>query len=211
MYMKQVTSVEIRRVFEEKGYSFFSGGPYDLNIYGIRSNNSQSNKFDDIIGVIYEDSKGILRHKRYAATTDPGLHWLLNPLNVRGTAILVPGQYRGAYRVGIHGRSSSSGGYTALEQKIPMRYVRDNNLNSKLDFSLYENPSNIFSANIKTNIHRAHLSRLQSVVEKYSAGCQVIQDSADFLELLDICKLAIAHGWNNSFTYTLLEERDFAL
>lgn len=209
--MKQVSSVEIRQVFENKGYTFFSGGPYDLNIYGIRSKNSQSNQFDDVVGVIYEDSRGILRHKRYAATTDPGLHWLLNPLNVRGTAIMVPGQYRGAYRIGIHGRSSASGGYTALEQKTPMRYVRDNNVNRKLDFSLYENPANTFSANIKTNIHRAHLTRLQSVVDRYSAGCQVIQKPEDFHELMDICKRALKYRWPNSFTYTLLEEGDFAL
>ena len=36
------------------------------------------------------------------ATTDPGLYYLEHPMNVDGTAILIPGQYIGSHKTGLH-------------------------------------------------------------------------------------------------------------
>jgi hypothetical protein len=132
-------------------------------------------------------------------------------MDKNGTAIMVPGQYKGAYTIGIHGRTWASGGYKALEQKAPMVYVRDNSKDERLDFELYRNPelfkNNRIVANLKTNIHRA--SKLESVplIGRYSAGCQVFQKPEEFNEFLSLCEIA-ARQYGNSFTYTLIEERD---
>lgn len=201
-----ITTQNIKDLFKIKGYSFFEKGLYNLNIVGVRSNTSESNKFDDFICVVYNDKEG-QKLKVYPATTDPGKPWLLAPMVSTGTAILVPGQYRGAYKIGIHGRTHASGGYTALEQVKPMNYVRDNNKDDKIDHSLYINKSNIFSANLKTNLHRASKWSIVRLVEKYSAGCQVIQDPKDFDELISLCRKS-SNIYSNSFTYTLVLQKD---
>lgn len=201
----------IRAVLDQKGYAFFDAGPYDMNIIGIRSNESKSNSFDDMLYLIYKDESYQWHIRHYPITTDPGKPWLLNPLpGTGGTAILVPDQYRKAYKIGIHGRSHASGGYVALEQIKPMRYVRDRNRDSVIDFKLYEDTKNIFVANIKTNIHRASKWAVARWVEVHSAGCQVFQNPAHFDQFLDLCKKQVKHGMGETFTYTLLEQRDFA-
>lgn len=200
---------QIKDVMKKKGYKFFDTGILNLNIIGVRSMTSQSNEFDDLLYVIYRDSNGQQIQREFTITTDPGKPFLLNPLaGTGGTAILVPGQYPGAYMVGIHGRSRPSGGYKALEQRAPMKYVRDNNRNALIDFNLYSNPANIFVANLKTNIHRASQWSVVRFIEKYSAGCQVFRYPKSFDWFMDICEQS-AKIYGNKFTYTLLEERDF--
>lgn len=59
----------------------------------------------------------------WEATTRPGLPWILNPTNPKGTAIIKFGQYE-AWRVGLHG---SSGGSERLIQVNPVGIHRDIN------------------------------------------------------------------------------------
>ena len=205
--MRQYTASEILRVLGKKGYKSFIRGKYNLNIVGVRSHNSESDMFDDAMCVVFQDDDGKWRIRQYKCTTDPGKHWLLNPLNVNGTLIMKPGQYRGAYKIGIHGRSGRYP-YKALEQAKPMEYVRDNNKNNKLDFSLFEEDKNIIEGIFKTNIHRASKWKSTYNVNKYSAGCQVLQDPNDFNEFMALCDKQLKYGHGNSFTYTLLEEKD---
>lgn len=211
--MRKYSFDEIKGVMECKRYKFFTNGYYNLNLIGVRSSESKSDKFDDHFHLIYRDSDNRFKHHIFACTTDPGKHWLINPFVPAGTAILVPDQYRGAFKLGIHGRSWSSGGYEALEQAAPMNYVRDFNKDIKLDFSLYREPElrkiHMFRANIKSNIHRASMTTLVSNVGRYSAACQVIQSYSGFKTLIDVVKKSIKFGYGNSFSYTLLEQQDF--
>lgn len=209
--VKNITLQKLKEVIEKKGYRFFIG-QYNLNIVGVRSLNSKSNSFDDLLIVAFKIADQ-WKMKVYPITTDPGKHWLNNPMTSGGTAILVPGQYPGCYVLGIHGRSHASGGYPALEQAKPMNYVRDNNKDEIVNIDLYRNPANVFSANLKTNIHRANSGWLSSLkkffnVERHSAGCQVFQYADHFDEFLNICVTSKQY-YGNSFTYTLLEEADF--
>lgn len=207
---KYISSKNIIKAIKGKGYKFFSKGSYNLNIIGIRSNDSQSDRFDDEIHVLFKDEKGEECHEVFPCTTDPGKHWLLNPMNKKGTIIMVPGQYRGAYQIGIHGRSRGNG-YKALEQVKEMTYVRDNSKDSELDFKLYadHNSDKFEISNAKTNIHRASKWKNLLNVGRYSAGCQVIQSPDLFNRLIVLCELQIKHNQGKSFTYTLLEEKDF--
>ena len=92
--MCTLTIDRILDAIDRVGVSFRSETPYDLNLFGIRSNNVESNTFDDLLGCIYRDEQLAFQLEVWPATTDPGLYWLQNPSRVEGTAILVPGQYR---------------------------------------------------------------------------------------------------------------------
>jgi hypothetical protein len=201
--MRKYSLEEVRLVMRAKGYVIFDN-TYDLNIFGIRSNESESNKFDDWVGVFCKDDRGKDIFHLFPATTDPGKPWLLSPMRSEGTAIMVPNQYRGLYKLGKHKD------YEALEQKENAQYVRDSSKDSKLDFSLYKDKGRLSIygrwENAKTNIHRASSFKILQTVETYSAGCQVLQSAKDFNTLLDLCKKQIQHTNINSFTYTLLEE-----
>lgn len=190
--------------FKRSGYTLFDKGYYNLNIFGIRGKDRSAGKFDDLICVLYRDESNQWQLFTAPATADPGKHYLKNPLNEDGTAILLPQQCRGAFKLGIHGRSWASGGYEALEQVAPMLYIRDNDKNSTLDVI-----GRVFRANLKTNLHRASRWKIVGFVEKFSAGCQVVQSYRKFRELIELCKLSIKHGYENSFTYTLFKEEDF--
>ncbi len=203
--MRKYTQAEVWAVFKKKGYKTFSG-KYDINLFGIRSNESKSDKFDDYVGYWCSDGVNTL-FEIFPATTDPGKNWLLTPMRKDGTAIMVPGQYSGLYKIGRHKD------YEALEQVGMARYVRDNNKDTVLDFDLYRDPAKLekFGVwdNIKSNLHRASQFSITALVGLYSAACQVIQDPSNFKKLLAICKKQIEQGLPNKFTYTLLEEKDF--
>lgn len=201
--MREFTIDEIQAVMAEKGYTFFDNHlPYNVNIIGIRNANQVPEQFDDSILLIYRNNQLEWQLEQMPATTDPGLYWLQNPMNDSGTAILVPGQYRGAYMIGKHKD------YKALEQKKEMTYVRDNDKDHILDLALMHKPGEQITDNIKTNIHRASSSHKSKYVGKWSAGCQVVADPEDHVLLLQTCEIA-REQFGNSFTYTLLTIEDF--
>ena len=202
------TLQHIQLAYKAKKYKFFSKGQYNLNLFGVRNIARKAGSFDDKIGVVYLDDSNKLCYHLWDGTTDPGGHWLQNPLNKKGTAIMIKGQYRGAYKLGVHGRTWASGGYEALEQVKPMKYVRDNNKDDVLDFSLADQKENIFEDVLKTNIHRASKWKLLQYIGKYSAGCQVLRSISDFNLLISLCKKQIKYGHGNSFTYTLFNRMD---
>ena len=181
-----------------KEYDFFDGGrSHNVNIIGIRNGAGRVNKFDDTLLLVYRD-----RYKRwlvdsYQITTDPGLYWLKNPMNVQGTAILCPGQYRGAYRIDKH-----RGKYDALCQRgAPLSVWRDSDRDSYHDM----NDDTIATGYFGINIHKAGRSSTQ--VNKWSAGCQVFKNDGDFKEFMETIHAA-AKAFGNSFTYTLLDSSD---
>lgn len=57
------------------------------------------------------------------------------------------------------------------------------------------------------NIHRAHQDYELETVDKYSAGCQVIQDPNEFDVFMGVVKKS-AEIFGNKFTYTLINEND---
>lgn len=190
---------EIQKVLTKKGYAFFDQNkPYNVNIIGIRSKNTVANSFDDTLCLVYRDESLSPQIFTFSVTTDPGLYWLKNPTNVNGTAILVPGQYKGSHQIGLH-----KGQYEALVQKAPVKVWRDANKDGKLDFSGPQHQG-IFGI----NIHRSNPVSESLTVEKWSAGCTVFQKVADFHFFMSICNKSKGL-YGNSFTYTLLEESDF--
>ena len=90
----------VKAILKESGY-VLNTKPYQLNIVGMRSKSTNSNRFDDEIHVFYKKPNGKWNYHIYPATTDPGTFWLSNPSYPQGTAILAQGQYKNAYAIGL--------------------------------------------------------------------------------------------------------------
>ncbi len=190
----------LEKMYDKKGYAFFTSGDYNLNIFGIRAYPGTVNKFDDIVGVAYKVN-GEWQLKCFHATTDPGLYWLNNLMNVNSTAILKEGQYRGGWKIGMH-----KGQYKALIQNKPITVYRDRNKDNKHDFDERNTETGMFGV----NIHRAtpNSGQTSTNVDKWSAGCQVIAAKDDFDTLMKLVDKASAK-YGSVFTYTLFNQRDF--
>lgn len=186
---------QIKEIMVSKGYTVYTK-PYVLNIVGIRSALPVDNSFNDCIAVFYVNDKKQEFIEYFPCTTTPGQYWLRHPMNKDGCAIICEGQYIDAYTVGKHR------GYTALEQIAPVEFVRDNNRNVVLDYNSAKRTKGV----IQANIHRANETDTSTLVDKWSAGCQVI--SKGYTRFITRCILSKVHC-NNRFTYTLINEKDF--
>jgi hypothetical protein len=197
----KLSADKIKKAVESKGYKWFEGGDYNLNIVGVRNSDTNgvvTNKFDDIVTLTYEVG-GVLKYHEFDATTDPGSHWEKNLLSKDGVAILVPNQYRGSHTIGMH-----QGKYEALKQQKPVKVYRDNNKDGKYDMLEENIQEGIFGI----NIHKAG-SRIEgsTQIDKWSAGCQVLSKESDFNKLMELAHKAAAL-YGKSFTYTLIESKD---
>ena len=199
--MANVCVEQIKQVMKKKKYAFFDSNlSLNLNIIGIRKKCCSSNHFDDNINVVYRNRDKEWEVFTAAATTDPGRTSLIRPVNRKGTAILVPDQYRGSHKIGLH-----RGRYTALIQSgAKVAVWRDNDKDRSLDMD----DSKIEKGFFGINIHRASARGETSLVNSYSAGCQVFQDVNDFYKFMELCESS-AEKYGDRFTYTLLEEDDF--
>ena len=199
---------QIIEVMHAKQFAVFERpSGHDLNIVGIRCADTTSNRFNDWVTVFYKFRER-WNFFAFSATTDPGLHYRLNPLprgenQPPGVAILKPGQYRGAYQLGRHRNK-----YRALVQRTKLTVYRDPDRNKTLDMQEDRVTSGFFGI----NIHRANETQPSVQVDKWSAGCQVLQDPDQFAFLLKLCRRQREKFQSgDSFTYTLLVEQDFSL
>ena len=196
------TRKQIKEAVINKGYKWFESGNYNLNIVGVRNSetdNLVTNKFDDCLTLSY-NVDGEEKFHCFEATTDPGTHWEQNLLNKDGVAILVPGQYRGSHKIGLH-----AGKYEALRQQRSVKVYRDKNKDGIYDML----EENIKKGIYGINIHRATKweGKKSTQIDKWSAGCQVIAANNDFRLFMEIAHKA-EDVWGNSFTYTLIESKD---
>jgi len=201
--MNCYTREQIEAAVIDKGYKWFTGDNYDVNIVGVRNGDTAeiTNRFDDCITISYKDENGEWNFHCFQATTDPGTHWARTEiLNKDGVAILKEGQYRGSHKVGLH-----RGKYEALRQKKAVKVYRDGNKDDVYDFIDDDVHEGIYGI----NIHRATAREggESTRVDKWSAGCQVFAANDDFKLFMDIVNKA-KDAWGNSFTYTLINSED---
>ena len=190
---------ELRSVIaamKNRGYVVFDDPRgYDLNLVGIRTRSVDRDDFDDWFTCFYKLGE-TWQFFPFSATTDPGTYYRKNPINVDGTAILVPDQYRGLWEIGKH-----RGRYKALVQKSPVSVYRDGNRDGVLNTA----GQLVDRGRFGINFHRASIGGPRDTVGKWSAGCQVLQDDAHFDFVMALAKRA-AERYGNSFSYTLLRE-----
>ena len=196
------TREQIESVVKGKDYKWFENGDYNLNIVGVRNSETKgkvTNKFDDCITLSYKID-GEWQFHCFNATTDPGTHWVENPMMEIGVAILKPGQYRSSHKLRLH-----AGKYLALGQQNNVTVYRDADRDDTYDLDENNTTTGLFGI----NIHRATSlkGKKSTYVGKWSAGCQVIAENDDWHAFLDVCQTA-RDKWSNNFTYTLVESKD---
>jgi len=174
---------QLQAEFERLGYKWEG-----YHFIGIRSKANLSNQFDDLFCIVNND-----KLQWFTCTTNPGTHWLKNLLNPSGTALLKPAQYLDGYKIGLH-----QGKYEAFIQNKPVTVYRDKDLDE-----VAEETATTETGFFGINIHRTNDTGVVSkLIDKWSAGCQVLNNPADFKTLLESAKATK----KPTFTYTLLKE-----
>lgn len=176
------TIEELKLEFKRLGYKWF---PF-MGI-AIRSKENKPNKFDDLIGFIANDTITWC-----TGTTDPGTYHLNNPGRIEGTAKLVPGQYIDTWTIGKHQDK-----YDAWKQSKPVKVYRDNDKDS-----VSEDSNLIQEGLFGINWHRANEKAISQNVDKWSAGCMVMNNFEEF----DTFLKASSESGLGIFTGVLLNE-----
>lgn len=221
----KVTARGLVKVLTRNGFKVFTDDskPFNLNIVNIRSNNLKAGKFDDL-QVVFWMYEHKIKFLKFDVTVDPGVPYLLKPLNKKGAAIVVPGQYRGVWMLGKH-----KGKYDALIQVKDLLVFRDNNRDGFIISKTLKdiNGSNLFNnaalnrsgelgfrdyiiykGTFGINCHRASSIGIVERVGYYSAGCVVHQDPKEYLRFIDLCKKS-SIIWGDSFSATWITESDY--
>lgn len=187
---------KIETAVKAKGYKWFEGKDYHLNIVGVRNSDTGkkvTNVFDDKLTISYQVN-GQWVYKEWTITTDPGTKGVKEYHNAAGVARLVPGQYIDSHFLGKH-----QGKYDALKQIRNVKVYRDANRDMTYDETKIQ--EGVFGI----NIHKA--GKDSTYVENWSEGCQVFKREADFNSMMEIVRQATAAGFK-AFTYTLIESKD---
>jgi hypothetical protein len=187
---------KIETAVKAKGYKWFEGKDYHLNIVGVRNSDTGkkvTNVFDDKLTISYQVN-GQWVYREWTITTDPGTKGVKEYHNAAGVARLVPGQYIDSHFLGKH-----QGKYDALKQIRNVKVYRDPNRDMTYDETKIQ--EGVFGI----NIHKA--GRDSTYVENWSEGCQVFKRAADFDSMMEIVRQANAAGFK-AFTYTLIESKD---
>lgn len=178
---------------EALGFRVFRGVE-SINLVGFRSLSRKAGAFDDWICTVMLSAAGEWVTKWYPATTDPGVPWMLSPMNPAGAAVVAHGQIIGAFTMGIH-----LGIYRCLVQAKPIGVLRDDNRNELID-----PPQGLDVGWHAIQLHRASAFATLPEVGKFSAGCQVVQDADDYDDLIsDVDLSMLRHG--PTVSYTLID------
>lgn len=168
----------------DAGFKVFS----DFNFVVLRARGSRPGMGDDTLYTArYNLDEGYWKILAFQAETQPGQRYIERPNNPDGVACIVPGQYRGAYRLGTHK------GRPAFRQAGPITVYRDNDRDQVLELDPVTAQSGIFY----TNVHD---------VAPWSAleGCIGIAPPA-MPKLLAEFQEARNQGHGETFTLTLLQ------
>ena len=181
------------------GYVVFEKGDFNLNIIITRILPGRPNRFDDIFNLVYQES-GQWVQWTASCTADPGISNIKT--SPKGLASVVPGQYRGVWRLGFHGLSRKNyPAYEALVQSGNKISVwRDRNRDGTPDRN-----GPIDTGFFGINYHRATKKGTSIIVDDWSEGCIVNPSSTDFDESIQICKHS-ANIFGNRFSFVLLEK-----
>lgn len=187
------------RYMESKGYEVL-----DFNIVGLEginpdgtTNRDAMNDFNDTVVIV--TGEGVVKDV-FKATTEPGTHYTNNPLNSRGAARLALKQHINLWQFGVHKAQSPAlvqAGYVALKRDSNEDGSREGERETK------ESGTGI---NCHTTGNNGTDNR-PAKVDRWSAGCVVIQSSKYYFEIfIPLCK---ASGLK-LFNFTLIDGSDFA-
>jgi len=179
-------------------YQIFSK-PYQLNIWGVRSEDKNTREFNDTCFIFYKNDKGTWVYNQFVITTDPSDFYLLKPINPKGTAIVKSGQYIDVWNFGYHKNRDN---HKALVQVQPIKVYRDATLDEFKTFKEDSVDEGLFGI----NMHHAAKGIISKWIGVYGAGCQVHTDCNKYdNEFIPLVERSVLYG-NRHFSYTLLTE-----
>lgn len=193
------TREQLFSYIKNKGWMTFENGDLNVNIIAVRSDiiDRSEDSFDDVLFLYYKFNDNWVEYK-FEITSVPGLMELQNPsfpeAKKNGTAIIVPNQYRGAYKVGYHYNQE------ALIQYKPIKIYRDNNRNNIIDLD----PNTAIEGYWGINIHSTNEYWTLDKIKNWSAGCTVFRFLKEHKLFMDIMKKS-SKLYGNSFTLTLID------
>ena len=202
--MERPTIRRIHEVMINNGMKVFETS-YSVTLGWIRTGDNLSNKFNDwIFASLFTPDNGILSTV-FEGTTDAGLFYRLNPINIDGTAIIQHGhQMRGVYQYqnpDLNEDHLGHKGQEAFRQVGNMLYWRDADRDKYLEFDGEE-----FEDNFATNGH--DMGEVGNNVNKWSAGCWgSIKTNMDIL--YEMAKIQIKNGLGDKFSLATLHENMF--
>lgn len=184
--MIDYTFNHLERRFRQFGFQW-----PNFHVIGIRAKDHVPDKFMDKIILIWGGRMYI-----FSGTTIPGVHWLQNLMNPKGTAVLKADmQYSDCYKLGLHK------GNVALVQCGNLMVYRDNdkdNLAECIGEPVVAGPE------CRIDIHCASATITSVLIGKWSAGCQVLNKPEDWKYFIGF----IQKYAGPTVTYTLLNEFD---
>lgn len=193
---------KIKDVYAKKGYTFYDVGNYNLNIGFVRESDEFTNKLTDTMFVAFREL-GIRRCYVAPATTKAGLSpALFNPkvvAGMKGCAVVVPGQYAGAWEF----VDSYVGWlkYPYFQQVAPIKVWRDANGDTKIDKTQMQ--EGLFGI----NIHRmSGIGMAGGLLGNWSEGCLGAAEP-DLEKLIPTIRASV-NTYGKRFTGTILEAND---
>lgn len=181
----------LKKTQAKLGYKWFEDQP---NIIGIRTTLSIPDVFNDLLCIVYKDADNKEQLFTALITTEPGTYYQKKILNPNGCAVLQPGQYINAYKIGVHKDQK------ALVQVGSVSVKRDKDLNG-----IAGDSGTLDKGLFGLNIHGAVKLTLTKLIGPWSAGCQVHADWNKKEEMVAICSKYQAVN-KGLLTYTLLTE-----
>lgn len=175
----------------------FKGIPAGYWILGVRSNEDESNTYDDK-GYLFQGTRCLAV---FPMTTNPGREGLINfeKYNSQGCAVVKADEwYYGLWRYGLH-----KGRMPALKQIRDILYYRDNNKNSKSE-EIGKVYKGIIGINFHTNTYDFSPSAFKKIINwligGWSVGCQVVNNLSLYNKVLSLVKN------QDSIAYCLINE-----
>jgi hypothetical protein len=217
---------KFQHIADVKGYPIFEG-KLNTNIWGVRSNNQNAGKFDDLL-FVFETWKGVItKSMQFQVTCDPSDLSLIASKNSLGCAITKPMFHKQVWQFGFHKQDIN---HPALVQKNPITVIRDFNKNDILDdLSIdynslkkitkpdgvveYINNNGVLIRREQTGLfgidcHRASSWRILESVGLYSEGCTVHYDPSRYMKEF-IPYIKECANMSNTFSYTLITENEY--
>lgn len=205
--MENILYNKIKKSVLNKGYKFFEGGDFDINLVLERTSNNFSDKFDDNTYICYKEN-GIEKCLNLKVTTKAGYKKAAEkPITyegITGTAVIIPNQYRGVWQYLPNGIASKKYPFntTYLMQIKGMDYWRDSDGDKTID-EMQIQKNKIFG----TQFHvMSYEGKEYGNVSNWSLGCCGCQWT-DYWKIIEIIKKGVSI-WGDKLTLTLLESKD---
>lgn len=174
-------------------------GPQKYNIVYVEGmeangtlNNDQPNQFNDRRMVIEIPNQVPELKGNWEATTEPGTHYTINPMNNLGAARIAFGQYK-AWQVGTHWGSGAEP-HEALVQASPISVYRDKNK----DF--IRTGDKLYTGNFEINQHYG-FDFPRNDISFAGAGCLVGRERKSHRDFMALIKQDKRYKLNNQYRF----------